>query len=141
MSNGLYHEDIKALAKMNSGADKLDQPDREIILDNPLCGDRVSVALKLNEGRIAAEAHEVKGCLLCRASANAIGAAAVGISAAELEGVADALSVMLKGETPESWPVSGWESLQLFQPVADHKSRHDCVLLPFKAFVQAFSDS
>ncbi len=139
MNGNIYHDDIKALANSPGRADQLDQPDCEVTLDNPLCGDRVSVALKLKDGRISAEAHQVKGCLLCRASANAIGLAVIGASATDLEKVSEGLQHMLKGEQDETWPIPGWEALALFQPVASHKSRHDCVLLPFKAITQALS--
>ena len=139
MSDYIYHEDIKALANSEQRTEKLEAPDYEITLDNPLCGDRVTVALNVKDGRVSAEAHQVKGCMLCRASANAIGEAVTGVPVTELEKVALGLQLMLKGEQVENWPIPGWEALGLFQPVANHKSRHDCVLLPFKALQKALA--
>lgn len=141
MTQSLYQDDIKALAKREMAEQELAHPDCSITLDNPLCGDRVTMALRLEGDRIVAEAHQVKGCLLCRASANAIGESVIGRSRDELPQVAAALQAMLKGEVPENWPLPGWESLKVFQPVTDHKSRHDCVMLPFKALGKALQQN
>lgn len=141
MTQSLYQDDIKALAKREMATQELVNPDCAITLDNPLCGDRVTMALQLEGDRIVAESHQVKGCLLCRASANAIAESVVGRSRDELPRVATALHAMLKGEAPENWPLPGWESLQVFQPVTDHKSRHDCVMLPFKALDKALGQA
>jgi len=139
MSGNIYHEDIKALANIPVAEQKLEQPDCKVTLDNPLCGDRITIALNLKDGCVTALTHQVKGCLLCRASANVIAQAVVGTSATDLEVVVEGLQQMLKGKPVENWPTPGWESLALFQPVAAYKSRHECVLLPFKAIMQALS--
>ncbi len=133
MNNSLYHEDIKTLAQANVTKEPLQQPDRTITLDNPLCGDRVSIQLRLDNGKIADETHQVKGCLLCRASANAIANSVIDATEADILRVEQALCAMLKGEGMGDWPIQGWEALDVFRPVAAHKSRHDCVMLPFKA--------
>lgn len=140
MSEGIYHDEIKTLAKSDSGPGKLEQPDSQVTIDNPLCGDRVRIELCVDGDRISAEAHNVKGCLLCRASANAIGSAAVGLSAADVDKVSGALKAMLKGDSLNEWPLPGWEALDLFQPVSSHKSRHECVMLPFKALAAALEE-
>jgi len=141
MKSSLYHEDIKTLAKKERAPTELAQPDCTIILDNPLCGDRVTLALQLAGDQVIAEAHEVKGCLLCRAAANALGDSVVGHSAGQLTQVTEALRAFLKGEAGGDWPFPGWQSLQVFQPVIEHKSRHDCVLLPFKALNKALQQA
>ena len=65
----LYQQAIKELAAAGAGQGRLEAPDARALLDNPLCGDRVEIEVKLSAGRIAALAHSVKGCLLCRAAA------------------------------------------------------------------------
>ncbi len=78
-----FQERIVALAKAKTGAGKLAEPTKTARRDNPLCGDRVIVDVKLDgEGRIAAIGHQVRGCLLCQASASALSAVAVGRDAA-----------------------------------------------------------
>jgi nitrogen fixation NifU-like protein len=130
----LYREAIKALAAAGTGYGRLEAPDGRALLDNPLCGDRVEIEVKLSAGRIAALAHRVKGCLLCRAAAAAIGQRATGASAEEIERLAAQLTEMLERLGP---PPDGWPELAAFAPVHGHRSRYGCVLLPFKSLLVA----
>jgi hypothetical protein len=73
MSDELYQTRIVALAKSKTGAGKLAAPTKSARRDNPLCGDRVTIDVKLDDtGHIAEIAHQVRGCLLCQASAAAL---------------------------------------------------------------------
>lgn len=137
MNTDIYQQGIKELAATANGSEKFSAEekasDRCVTLDNPLCGDRVTMAVELNNGKITEVKHEVRGCLLCRAAASAIGESASGNNADEIERVMTDLSLMLKED--QSLKESDWPSLALFQPVSQHKSRHACVLLPFKALL------
>ena len=136
MSGDLYHEAIVRLARAARGAGRLAAPDATVTLDNPLCGDRVTLELRLVEGRVAALAHRVRGCLLCEAAASVIGEAAVGAAAADaLEGRAFLEAVLGGG----SGPKERWRELEVFTPVASVPSRHRCVLLPFEALCAALT--
>ncbi|OGA09802.1 MAG: hypothetical protein A3D95_01945 [Betaproteobacteria bacterium RIFCSPHIGHO2_12_FULL_69_13] len=130
----LYHEAIKSLAAADTGHGRLEAPDGRATLDNPLCGDRVEMEAQLAQGRVAALAHRVKGCLLCRAAASVIGKRAPGASAEEIERLTADLTDMLERQRP---PPAGWEELSAFAPVHAHRSRYGCVLLPFKALLAA----
>ena len=79
MSDQLYQDRIVALAKAKTGAGKLAAPTKSARRDNPLCGDRVTIDVRLDDkGHIAEIAHQVRGCLLCQASASALSSVAVG---------------------------------------------------------------
>ncbi len=134
MSDELYQARIVALAKSKTGAGKLSAPTKSARRDNPLCGDRVTIDVKLEGGKIAEIAHQVRGCLLCQASAAALATTAVGRDAA---GVAD-----LRHDAERAIGREGGkahEPFDAFEPVANHKSRHECVLLPFEALKDALS--
>ena len=133
----LYQAAIKSLAQAATGHGRLGAPDGRALLDNPLCGDRVAMEVSLAEGRIAALAHRVQGCLLCRASASVIGRRAAGATAAEVERITGALQAMLEGQPPPAGWESGWDELAAFAPVHGHRSRYGCVLLPFRALLGA----
>lgn len=139
MNNDIYQQDIKALAVAAHGAGQFSIAEKNtntvITLDNPLCGDRVTLAVVLEAGKISHIKHEVKGCLLCRAAASVIGESAIGSSADEIDILLGDLSLMLKEGVEINQPQ--WLSLLLFKPVSQHKSRHACVLLPFKALAEA----
>lgn len=136
MSDALYQQALKDLAQAADGAGRLDMPGASVRLDNPLCGDRITLDLTLENGRVTALAHETKGCLLCRAAAALLGRAAPGHSAEELTAAHAEIIALLKGEiaAPTHWP-----ALASFSPVRAHKSRHGCVLLPFRALQDALA--
>ena len=139
MSGGLYEGGIKALAAADIAAKSLPQPDRQVSVDNPFCGDRVDQEINIEAGRVTALAQEVRGCMLCQAAANVVAQSAIGLSALEIEATRKSLDAMLKGDENPDWPPRGWESLALFDAVSRHKSRHGCVTLPFTALQKALS--
>jgi len=134
MSDELYQARIVALAKSKTGAGKLVAPNKSARRDNPLCGDRVTIDVKLDNGRIAEIAHQVRGCLLCQASAAALASAAVGRDAA---GIAELRHDAERAVGREAGKAH--EPFDAFEPVAAHKSRQECVLLPFEALQDALS--
>jgi len=135
-STGLYQDAIKQFAQAANGHGQLAQSSGEAKLDNPLCGDRVRMQVALADGRIAAVAHETKGCLLCRAAASVIGAHAPGLDAGAIEAATAALEDMLKNGAPSP---AGWAELAMFEPATAYPSRHRCVLLPFRALLAALA--
>ena len=126
---GLYHDAIVDAARRACGSGRLDTPDASVSVDNPLCGDRVSVDVRVGGGRLRGIAHRVRGCLLCEAAASIIAANAVGETAGELAAVGQALSDALASDFGDR-PLP-WRDLAVFAPVAGYRSRHRCVTLAF----------
>jgi nitrogen fixation NifU-like protein len=135
VSDDLYQAAIVDLARAAHGAGSLDDPKTSATADNPLCGDRVAVDLRLASGRVEAFAHRVRGCLLCQASASALGAALPGATPAEIDAAEAAVTAMLQGQG--DGPAGHFAALAQFRPVAAKRSRHVCVMLPFRALAQA----
>ena len=71
----LYNDAILAEAKARHGHGRLAEPDVTATCDNPLCGDRVTVDLRLAGDRIAELAQTTRGCILTQAAASVIGQA------------------------------------------------------------------
>jgi nitrogen fixation NifU-like protein len=134
MSSDLYHAELVARARQAFGKGRLFAPAASITLDNPLCGDRVTLDLQRADGAIAAIGHEVKGCLLCEAAAASIAAFARGRAPQDLRDFAAAARALMKEGTP---PAEAFAELRVFTPVHGAKSRRDCVLLPFEALGKA----
>ena len=108
-------------------------------MDNPLCGDRVSIDVHVAGGRLRGVAHRVRGCLLCEAAASIIATNAIGETAQELALVSAALSdALADGFTDGS---IGWGDLEVFAPVARHRSRHRCVTLAYEALAAAMAQA
>ena len=139
MTDELYHQAILELAKQARSTSRLEAPDASATVDNPLCGDRVTLDLTLADGRVGAIGHTVRGCLLAQAAAAVIAARAPGETPAALSGIATRLAQAIR-----KGPAAGsdlWPELEVFAPVHAHKSRHDCVLLPFEALTQALAEA
>jgi nitrogen fixation NifU-like protein len=135
MSDELYHRAILELAKKARQASRLEAPQASVTVDNPLCGDRVTLDLTMADGRVREVGHRVRGCLLCQAAAVAIGERAPGETPEALRAVARDLGDAIAGAPEAAGQM--WPELAAFAPVHAHKSRHECVLLPFAALTQA----
>jgi len=127
----LYQRNLMRLAANATGSGSLDAPDLEGTLDNPTCGDRITIQVKLEDGRITELAQENRACLLCQASASLLAENAIGLTLGDVETVRGKIEDILKNG--ESTATSPWEKLSYFAPVKEHSSRHICVLLPFNA--------
>jgi nitrogen fixation NifU-like protein len=130
--DSLYPEEVKVLARAAEGTGRLVDAHGKARLDNPLCGDRVDVDVRLTaDGRIEALGHQVRGCLLCQAAASALASAAIGKPAATLTEMRQGVERMLATVAAEIPPSIA--NFAVFRPVHRAKSRHACVLLPLKA--------
>ena len=137
MSEDLYHKTLLDLAALPE--ERLEQADRSSVVDNPLCGDRVTIEVQLENGAITAVGREVRACLICQASAAVLSRAAIGQNAEQIAAAAEQVRDMLKSEAEP--PQEDWAEMAHFQPVADYRSRHGCVLLPFDALKKALTPS
>lgn len=137
MSEDLYHKTLIDLATLPE--ERLEQADRSMTLDNPLCGDRVTLDVQLENGKVTAVGREVRACLICQASAAVLSRTAIGQNAEQIAAAAQRVREMLKadGQAPES----DWAEMANFQPVAEYRSRHGCVLLPFDTLKKALAET
>jgi len=132
VSPDIYTEAIKALANSTSGRGRLPKAEASVMLDNPLCGDRVRVDVMLRDGRLLAMSHEVKGCLLCRAATALVQKNAIGLTEHDIKIMVDAVTGFLaeKNECVKEDP-----EISIFHPVRSHRSRIGCVTLPFRVLL------
>ncbi len=135
MSDDLYHAAIMERANRATGDHRLTDPDASATVDNPLCGDRVTLDVRLDAGRIVELGHRVRGCALCQAATSVIAETAPGATVAEMAAAEAALRALLAGTGEEATVEPS--PLAIFRPVRDYRSRHDCVLLPFDALSEA----
>jgi nitrogen fixation NifU-like protein len=131
----LYQAEILALAAAGKANTRLESPDASARVDNPLCGDRVTIDLRLEDGRVTEIGHRVQGCALCQAAAAVIAREAIGADAETIGAVRNSVAAYLSGETD----AAAWGRLSVFAPVRAFKSRHECVLLPFTAVEKAMT--
>lgn len=135
MTDEFYHAAIMERASRVADDHRLTHPDASATVDNPLCGDRVTLDVRLASGRIVEVGHRVRGCALCRASTSVIVETAPGATIAETAAAEAELRALLAGSNEDAGAPPS--PLAIFRPVRDHRSRHDCVTLPFDALAEA----
>ena len=134
MSDPIYRRELLRLAADAVGSGRLDLPQGSATVHNPACGDRVTVDVRLENGRIAALKHHAQACILTQASAAILGAEAVGLDRTGLSELRNRVTAMLEGGPTPQPP---FEAYGAFEGVAEHKGRHICVLLPLEAALEA----
>ena len=135
----IYQKDLLKLAARATGAGRLDNPDGSVRIHNPYCGDRITVDVKLDGDRVAEIGHEAKACMLCQASASILGKQAPGRTVDELQDLETTVEAMLKQDGTA--PDGDWADYASFDPVREVQSRHECVMLPFRALLKAARDA
>jgi NifU-like protein involved in Fe-S cluster formation len=135
MIDDLYSARILKAAANMPRAGRLAHPDASAEKVSKLCGSRVTVDVRLEDGRIADYAQEVKACALGQAAAAIMGEHAVGASVEEIESARDALRAMLKAGGPA--PEGRFADLAMLAPVKDYPPRHASTMLAFEATAEA----
>ncbi len=130
----LYRREILRLAANAAGAGLLAHADASATAHNPACGDRVTVELALEDGRISALGHTTQACVLTQASAALLSGLAPGRGQAELEALAGKVRAFLAGGRPP-------EGYGVFDGLTGHAGRHRCVLLPLEAALEALQSA
>ena len=122
------------LSREGAGSNRLEDADATATVDNPLCGDVVTLDLRFDGDVVAEVGHRVRGCALCQAAAAVIQRHAIGLTPDNLRRVADGSAALVRAgaEAP-----AGWDEMAAFQPVRPIRNRHRCVLLPFEALTAA----
>lgn len=124
-----------AAARRASGHGRLAHPHGSATVDNPLCGDRVTIDVELGPRRkVACVGHVVRGCVLCEAAAVLIAEQAPERGLEELLRAGAGVNAALRDGASFPWP-----ELDMFAPVRGVRSRHRCVGLPFEALAAALA--
>ena len=146
MTDDLYQDAIVAAARACDNFPRLEQPSATATVDNPLCGDRVTIDVQTDGDVVVEVGQRVRGCLLCEAASTLIAQHAPSCRQEDLDGLRAKVAELLKAESDEEAQAmasalgSGWSEISLFQPVRPYKSRHECVLLPFEALASALAE-
>lgn len=135
MLNDVYNKQILGFAADIPRQGRLDTPDGTAVAHSKLCGSKVTVDLKLENGVVTDFAHDVKACALGQASSSVMARHIIGESANELRKLRDQMYAMLKEGGPA--PSGRWADLEALTPVRDFKARHASTLLTFDAVVKA----
>ncbi len=96
---------------------------------NPLCGDQVTIYLKMEEGKIKDISFQGSGCAISKASASLMTAELKGKSAAEAQRLFDSVHQMLTGERHEQKDGQELGKLAILSGVCKFPARVKCASL------------
>ena len=105
---------------------------------NPLCGDHISVSLKLNGENIAAIAFEGESCAICKASASMMTTAVKNKMRAEAETMIQEFRDMVTGKLDLN-TLHHIGRLTVFAGVHELPMRVKCAVLPWHTLHAAFN--
>jgi len=139
----LYQEVILDHGRHPRNLRRLADADRSAKGDNPMCGDRVEVFLRLApDGRIAEATFEGRGCAISQASASLMTELVPGRTAEEARAIGRALRTLARtGVCPDCEGVvaEAMERLAPFAGVSEYPSRVKCATLAWHALDAALS--
>ena len=131
----IYNSKILEFAGNIPRSGKLPDADASAEKHSKLCGSKVRVYLKMDQGRVTDFSHEVRACALGQASSSIMAQHVVGATADEIRQAKGDMLAMLKegGEGPSG----RFEDMRYLKPVKDYKARHPSTMLTFDAVVDA----
>jgi len=96
---------------------------------NPLCGDRVEIAVKISDGKVLAGCNFTgEGCSICMASASMMTEEVLGKPLSEVQETIDGFRALMKGE---ECPLAVEGDLESLVGVRNFPVRIKCALLPW----------
>jgi nitrogen fixation NifU-like protein len=108
---------------------------------NPLCGDRVTVYLKLGEdGRVADIKFEGKGCAISQASASMMTDLLKGRSQADAEKLMTGFLHLVKGEGTAGLSEDDRETLDVMSGISAFPMRVKCATLAWHTYKNAVDE-
>ena len=102
---------------------------------NPLCGDRLTVYVRLQDGIIAEAAFQGFGCAIATASASLMADSVAGRTIAEAEALFERVRATMLA--PESAPIDDLGALSALAGVRKFPARAKCATLPWQALFAA----
>jgi len=106
---------------------------------NPLCGDQLTVYLRVEDDAVADVAFEGSGCAISKASASMMTQAVKGKTRAEAEALFSEFHRMVTGELDEENSPNSLGHLKIFSGVREFPARVKCASLPWHTLHAAFA--
>ena len=135
----LYQEVILDHNKKPRNWGKLDDATHRAEGLNPLCGDHIWVALKLDGERIEGIAFEGESCAICKASASMMTVAVKGKTVVDAEDLVEGFRGMTIGRLDPATDAKHLGRLTVFAGVKDLPARVKCAILPWHTLHAAFN--
>jgi nitrogen fixation NifU-like protein len=129
----LYQEVILDHSRRPRNFGRLAAPDRTASGDNPLCGDRIDLDVRLADGRVEEIGFDGAGCAISTASASLMTEAVKGRPLAEVDALSRRFHDLLTTDRPAAAAAAAEElgKLAAFGGVREYPMRVKCATLPW----------
>lgn len=107
--------------------------------DNPLCGDRITVFLRLDRDVVVDVGFEGRGCAISMASASLMTEAVKGKTMDEARAIFERFHDLVTGGAADTSGDDALEKLQVLAGVRDYPIRVKCATLPWHTLNAAMS--
>jgi nitrogen fixation NifU-like protein len=136
----LYQEVILDHGRRPRHAIRLDEFDATAKGDNPMCGDRVQVWIKLDNNTIRRIGFEARGCAISIASADLMAETVQDRSKSDTRALFESFREMARTGTCPACDAALDEPIERLKPLAgvhEYPSRVKCATLPWHALIAA----
>jgi nitrogen fixation NifU-like protein len=133
----LYQEVILDHYKSPRNYRKLEGANRKAEGYNPLCGDRFTVYLRVEDDKIVDVSFEGAGCAISKASASMMSTVLKGKTREEAEVLFDKFHKLVTGELEPEGETNGLGKLEAFAGVSEFPIRVKCASLAWHAMRSA----
>jgi len=137
----LYQEVILEHSRHPRNAGRPEGADREARGNNPLCGDRVTIYLAVEDGRIRDVGFDARGCAISIASASMMSEMLKGRTVEEARGLFERFHALVTGAAEGEDAAEGLDELGALAGVKDFPTRIKCATLPWHAMIAATENS
>ena len=136
----LYQQTI--LDHTRKPRNKHEMPDATSTADghNPLCGDKIKLFLKINNGVIADISFTGNGCAISTASASMMTEALKGKTLAEAQPLFESFHTMLTSSMDHEPDIATLDKLAVFSGVREFPVRVKCATLPWHTLQAAIKN-
>jgi nitrogen fixation NifU-like protein len=134
----LYRQTVLEHSRHPRNLRRLAEADRTAQGHNPLCGDKVTVYLRLDNDHIADIAFEGSGCAISMASASIMTEALTGKAVPEAKRRLDEIVRQFESRADDAPPIDG--EMAALGGVRAYPSRIKCATLAWKALAAAFGN-
>lgn len=137
--NTLYQEVILDHSKRPRNFRPLEDADRHTDGYNPLCGDKVTIYLRLVDDRIADISFQGSGCAISTASASILTETLKGKTRAEAEALFETFHNLVTGQPVKSADAPALGKLAVFSGVSEFPMRVKCASLAWHTLRSALA--
>lgn len=137
----LYQELILDHCKKPRNFRRLEEATRKVDGFNPLCGDRVTVYVDLEDDRVKDISFQGSGCAISTASASVMTETVKGKPRAEVEALFERFHQLVTGKPPATADGPALGKLAVFSGVSEFPVRVKCATLAWHTLRAALNDA